>query len=500
MITAHSLRFIFVLCLLGACLTGSAAADDPILLAEEPRGLVVVEGQNRFEMSGLSGTLSVRAGRPGEIRFMARTLDEAREEIPVSIWQVGNGFRMLPAEGHEEEPILLEMSVAPEVAVSLEVFDSRLTLQGIRGDVEVDGAGLELSARALTGNAEFRISDSTLSLDGLEGALTLNGEGIEASARRVGLGATLNMQRGALGITELRGGVDADFENIMFRAEKISGELRGQADGGEFRVTDLKGDGELWLSESPLILEKLQGKLQVDTDAAVQFGQIAGDLAVRHSRFGSSIRGTGSQGILDLEINGGEVVLSDLKGPTKLRGSDLTLDLKDLQAELDIQTRSSTIQIQKAAGGINIENDFGNVTIQEAVDTVKIVNEGGDVRITQLKGQAEVKGSGGEVVVKWSQVGTKANSRIENEDGDVHVSIPMGSGCRIDAEAPYGRIEASHPDIRVTADGNFASGVLGRRNQPVIDIKSGADLFLKTPGRASGNRPEGLPRGGKRTP
>ncbi len=499
MITAHSIRSILVCTALGLFLGGIAAADEPILLAEEARGLVVVEGQNRFEMAELSGTLSVRAGRPGEIRFMARTLDESREELPVSIWQVDNAFRMLPAEGHEERPVLLEMSVGPEIAVVLEVYDSRLTLQGLRGDVEVTGAGLELSARALTGNGEFQLDESTFSLDGLEGALTLTGEGIEASARRVGGGATLTLQGGAIGITELRGGIEADLENIMFRAEKLSGELRGQADGGEFRLSDLKGDGELWLSEAPLILEKLQGKLQVDTDAAVQFTQIAGDLTVRHSRFGSSIRGTGSQGSLDLEMNGGELVLADLKGPTKIRGSDLTVDLKDLQAELDIQSRSSTIQIEKAAGGITIENDFGNVSIQDAAEAVKVVNEGGDVSIRQLKGQAEVKADGGEVVVKWAQVGTKANSHIENEDGDVHVSLPEGSGCRIDAEAPYGRIEADHPDIRVTADGNFASGVLGRRNQPVIEVKSGADLFLKTPGRASVDRPAGLPRGGKRT-
>ncbi len=500
MINAHSIRSVFVLCALGLFPAGSAVADEPILLAEEARGLVVVEEQKRFEISGIYGTLSVRAGRPGEIRFMARTLDESREEIPVAIWQVGNGFTMLPAEGHEEQPILLETSVGPGVAVSLDVFDSRLTLQGIRGDVEISGAGLELNVRALTGSAEFLISESTLNLDGLEGALTLTGEGIEASARRVGGGATLSIQGGALGISELRGGVEADFENIMFRGEKLDGELRGQADGGEFRLTEMKGDGEIWLSETPLIVEKLQGKLQVDTDAAVQFTQITGDLTVRHSRFGSSIRGAGSQGNLDLEMNGGTVVLSELKGPTKLRGSDLSIDLRDLQAPVDIKTRSSTIEIEKAAGGISIENDFGSVSVRNAAENVKVVNEGGDVSIVQLKGQAEVKADGGEVVVKWSQVGTSANSRIENKDGDVHVALPEGSGCRIDAEAPYGRIEANHPDIRVTADGNFASGILGRRNQPVIEVKSGADLFLKTLGSGNPNRPPRLPRGGKRVP
>ncbi len=500
MINAHSIRSAFVFCALGLYLAGTAVADEPILLAEEARGLVVVEEQNRLELSGISGTLSVRAGRPGEIRFMARTLDEPREEIPVAIWQVGNGFRMLPAEGHEEQPILLETSVGPGVAVSVEVFDSRLTLQGIRDDVEVDGAGLELSARALTGNAEFRISESTLSLDGLEGALTLTGEGIEASARRVGGGATLTVQEGALGITEFRGGVEADFENIVFRGEKLDGDFRGQADGGEFHLSDMKGDGELWLNEVPLSLERLTGRMEVDTDAAVEFTQIAADLTVRHSRFGSSIRGAGSQGNLDLDMNGGTVVLSGLEGPTKLRGSDLSVELKDVNGAVDIQTRSSTIQIEKAAGGISIKNDFGNVSIQKASETVKVVNEGGDVSILQFRGQAEVRADGGEVVVKWAQIGTTANSRIENEDGDVHVSFPEGAGCRIDAEAPYGRIEAEHPDIRVTADGNFASGVLGRRNQPVIEVKSGADLFLKTRARARANRPQGMPRRSQKEP
>ena len=53
------------------------------------------------------------------------------------------------------------------------------------------------------------------------------------------------------------------------------------------------------------------------------------------------------------------------------------------------------------------------------------------------------------------------DSVIENAAGDVEVRFPARAGCRIEAEARNGRIETVLPGVRVTDDGDFASGFVG---------------------------------------
>jgi hypothetical protein len=49
----------------------------------------------------------------------------------------------------------------------------------------------------------------------------------------------------------------------------------------------------------------------------------------------------------------------------------------------------------------------------------------------------------------------------------------------VEAEARYGTVDSNLRDIQVADDGRTASGVLGRRNRPAIQIKSGRDVYLR---------------------
>jgi len=76
-----------------AALSGSLRAEDPILLAEGAGGILDLEGERRLEVVGLQGSILVRLGKEGEIRFAARSLSDRKVERPVALWADGTTLR-----------------------------------------------------------------------------------------------------------------------------------------------------------------------------------------------------------------------------------------------------------------------------------------------------------------------------------------------------------------------------------------------------------------------
>ena len=483
-----------------ACVFAAGApvtAAEAELLAEESSAEVIVRGQSTVSLEAFQGTLSVRVGRPGEMRFMARTLDNRRAEQPVALWLDGSTFRMRPLEGQESTPTLLEMSVAPELRIEIEVDDSTVLATEIHSDLEVRGRGLEITARGLRGSAEFAISDSRIDVNSVLGSLELEGSGIEGKVARVGGGMSAVLTTSRLEIDDVTGGTDLEFEDTTLVVSTLRTSTEIRLERGSVHASKIQGQCNLWLSEAPLVIEN-SNAVTVNTDAEVRFSNVQ-QMEIIADAYGVPVRGQGGQR-LELETSGADVILAKIGGEVRIRGEELDIHLTEPGGEVTITTIGSTVLVEKAAGPITIENDFGEVTVRNAAKAVRIVNRNGDVNVSALRAPIDLRADSERIAVTWTAMSGEGDSYVENENGDVHVAFPPNGGGRVKAESRYGQIESSLEAIQIADDGKSATGVLGRSERPVIQVRAGGDLQIapsagaarRSPPKGKGrNRPPG---------
>jgi len=479
---------------LTAALVSALVAEEPLLLSEESGGILELEGERRLEIVGVNGLIVVRQGKPGELRFAARKSDDTKTERPVALWLDGSTLRLAPAEGLEDEPLRLEVSIPAEFDTRFKVVDSTVNVSGLRGRVEVSGERLLLTIRSIEASVDLELSDSTVQLVSVTEDVDLQGDEIDGRFDNVGGLLTLNVQTGDIRVNHLRGELDADLEDAVLAGDNLMALVRVEASGGSTSLFGCRAGARLILSDTPLELRQSKGSIEIDSDAEVRFQEHEGPLTVRGS--GAAVYGGKlSGGALDIETSGAEVRLEDIEGATMIRGDRLDVHVTGSKGELTVSTTSSNVQVDKAQTAVTIENDFGNVEIHEATKLVQVFSRDGEVRLDGLKGPAQVRADGPTVEVHWTAFSGTESSSVENARGDVRVSVPTNARCRIDAHAPNGRVESDIEELHISDDGHSASGLLsgGRAaapqvKKPTIEVKAAGDLYVFAAGQLASER------------
>jgi hypothetical protein len=100
------------------------------------------------------------------------------------------------------------------------------------------------------------------------------------------------------------------------------------------------------------------------------------------------------------------------------------------------------------------------------------------VHLLELSSSAQVEADGRSVEVTWVSIPSGVDNLIKNDGGDVVVRFLDGTGCRVTAEAPYGRVETDLPRVIVQHGGSSAVGYVGAAKQPNVTVKSGGNIEL----------------------
>jgi hypothetical protein len=248
------------------------------------------------------------------------------------------------------------------------------------------------------------------------------------------------------------------------------------------------GGGVLELSATPLTLSHTKGDLEVDTDADLGFTQHEGRLKV--VGYGAAVRGTGSNGTLEIETDGAEVRLEQCAGTTTVRGRELDLNVFNPTGEVAVQVVSSRVSVKKAGGPLRLANEFGDIEVAESTHPVEVTIRDGNARLVGLKSSVKLDADGGdEIEVGWVSFSGQEDSLIRSGSGDLTVRLPSGANLRVEAQAPDGQIESGLQAIVVAEDGHSASGTLGATRagtqtpRPTIRVHGGGDIHLDSPGR-----------------
>ena len=468
-------------------LLGSAVAlpaQEPELLADLADGMLTLEGENKLSIRDLQGAVSVRPGKAGEIRYSARSSDNRREERPVALWLDGRTLQFRPLAGQEGEKLILQISISPELAGEIELVDSRISAGGFGGGLELRGRNLKAELFSIGESLRVELEGGTLGVESVAGDASLDTRGTEVKVNRVSGYLTLVAQGAPVELFQLGSDVEASLDAVDLKVEEVRGAFRASAEGGSLALSQLMQGAELRLDEAAVSLSGSKGSIEIDTNAEVRFRDLEASLRV--TSYGGNIRGQGSAGPLELTTSGAEVVLENLGASAQVQGDDLTVRVKGVRGDLLVRTTGSNLVLEDLQGTVDVENDFGDIIVKKAAKGLKVVSRDGDVRIIDLSGPLNLKSDGNEVRVSWAAMAQDGDSEIENERGDVWLGFPPKGGGRLEVEAKAGRIESSVAGVRVTDDGNFASGLLGRANRPTIQVKAGANVYIATagPGKA----------------
>jgi hypothetical protein len=466
--------------LLGALLltvgSGSSLADEPVLLADQADGVIDTEGIRRIEISGIQGTLTLRAGQAGKLRFACRSLDNRREERPVALWETESTMRLAFSEQLESQRLLLEVALPAEMSGTVHAEDSNLVINGVRGDLDLTGKNLVFAGRSLGGDIDLNITGGSVTVILGEGNVDIEGRDLQTKLAQIAGDVEISQVGGRLELLEIAGSVSLDVEETDVVSDLIGGELTVQATRGTLSFNHAQGRGVFELSEAPLKLLAPESAIEVDTDAAVEFENVVSSLSVRS--YGGGLSGTGAKGVLQFSGSDGEVRVGQLEGDASIVGDQLKVSVKGVSGNLTVNTTSSEVSVTDAGGRVDLTNDFGDVKLERVAKAIKIVSRDGNVEVNGLQAPANVKADGPQLTVHWAASSREANSSIENAGGDVRVLFSPQGGGRLDAEARHGRIETKLPDVKVAEDGTRAAGIINRQSSPTIRVVSGGDLFL----------------------
>jgi len=477
------------LCLaLGFTNARSQEADSqPVLLHDEADGLVAVDSIGAIRIVGISGKVSLRTGKEGELRYASRSRDDRSTEKPVALWMRDGTLELSALAGTETERLWVEMTVPPGLAVDVDLDDSEIEVAGLRSALGLRGSKLAVQARGIYGDVVVDAANSDVGIDGVDGSVEIDGEALRLTVRNVSSSVSGVLSGGNAEIVDVRGTADFDLQGTVLAGQRFDQGVRVSADASRVELGEVRRDADLRLSDTPLVLSGGQGRFTVDSDADVQLDSVQGMIAV--TGYGASVNGSGNSGRLDISTSQGAIVLNQHTGVVHVEGDGLQIEMHEQRGDVTVVTTGSEVLIEQVEGAADVTNDFGDVRIDGTSRALRIANVEGSIFASAIAGPVEVHGSGERVEVDWKAVADEGAQSISNEQGQVVAKLPANSRCRIEVESSYGTVRSEIPAVRVSDDERFASGVLGSVQTPVIQIRSAGDVLVTASGGAAAALP-----------
>jgi hypothetical protein len=447
-----------------------------VRLGEGPELVLHVRGETGVDLEGIRGEIRIRSGRASQMRFSCRGLEPGRPRLPVTLWRDGARFRIAPGEGSRDRARRLELTVPPGFRVRVEGRDAWVKASRLEGPIELSGEGLEFIGDSPRGDVTLELTGGRARVVDLDGDLTVDGRELELETRKVTGRVFAILEGGSAVFEQTRGDVDLNVHATALTLETVLGAARVRASTGTVRAQSVLRGGELILEDAPLELAGCGGTLRVETDAPVE---LSGNRAtVKIDGYGAPVTGRGHQGPLTIKTDGAEVLLEQLGGPLRLEGEALTARVDGAAAEVEVKTRSSRITVVDASAPVTIDNEYGDVAVESAEDRVTIRSRDGNVRLVEIAGPVSVDAEGRRVWVVWKSLHAGEDSEIVNRRGDVAVRFPDRGGCAVEASAHFGRIENDLDELRVSDDGDRASGEIRGQARPLVKIEAAGKVVL----------------------
>jgi DUF4097 and DUF4098 domain-containing protein YvlB len=179
---------------------------------------------------------------------------------------------------------------------------------------------------------------------------------------------------------------------------------------------------------------------------------------------------------VDAKTSGGDMRLTSVAGPSRLRTSGGDLIAKDLKGSLDGETSGGDVRLESIDGQVRAHTSGGNFHASGVRGDIDASTSGGDVRLLRIDGKIRASTSGGGV--QCELVGANRGIWASTSGGDVRLTVPKDVAATLDAESSGGSIRSELAVSTHSADEHRLSGPINGGGERIYAHTSGGDITL----------------------
>ncbi|HTU35138.1 MAG TPA: DUF4097 family beta strand repeat-containing protein [Candidatus Acidoferrum sp.] len=221
--------------------------------------------------------------------------------------------------------------------------------------------------------------------------------------------------------------------------------------------------------------------------SAVQASVSNGDIDVHDAASNVSatinsgnVRISDIQGNVSLSGHGGEVDVSDVSGDANLNGEFYgPIRVRNISQTTHFSSSRSNMILTHLAG--RLELDSGDVQLSNVAGAVKVATQNNDIDAEDVAGPLEIADSHGDITIRCSR---QPNAAIEvtDESGEVRLTLPDNSSFQISAVSQSGDVDSEFesPSLRLVNDQNVGrlTGTVGSGGPKIVIVTSYGTISL----------------------
>ncbi|MBI4429009.1 MAG: DUF4097 family beta strand repeat protein [Ignavibacteriales bacterium] len=344
----------------------------------------------------------------------------------------GEGFSLrklfnLEFRSYVRKDIRGEIFVPQSNALYTDMRYGSLSLEDMKGVLELDGQSNTLRLKNCTALKTIRNNYGKSTLDDCGGALRLES------------------QSGTVKVDDFKGSLDIEAKYSNITVSRVSESTTIHSQSGTLTIEDIGEDLSVESDYSTLTINRVKGlvgvsnksgKIKIKTVDGVQVDGLYSNIDI------TSVSGKSNKPI-KVRGQSGRLDLTDAVGDLVIDNPYSTMNLKNVKGNVELSSQSARITAENISGDWNSKTMYSSISIYGlTAQTVSIANKSNPVDV--------------ELVSKP----TKLN--INNEYGSVTVSLPSGFSGDVRLKATYGRIRSDLPvEVEDVGSGAIAIGKIG---------------------------------------
>ena len=192
------------------------------------------------------------------------------------------------------------------------------------------------------------------------------------------------------------------------------------------------------------------------------------------------------EGAIDADIRRGSVRVNNVQGDINVSGriddstvSNVTgslhltgdffgqMNLSKITREVTFKSSRTDMEMAALSGDLSLES--GELRAKSLAGPVRLVTKSYDIRLDDYSGDLKLDNSNGSVELQ--PAGKLGTMDVNNQKGDVHLTLPAQAAFELNARAHRGDIESDFQNIHVTSENedHTATGAVGN-NGPKLNI------------------------------
>lgn len=221
--------------------------------------------------------------------------------------------------------------------------------------------------------------------------------------------------------------------------------------------------------------------------AAVEANATSGDIDVHDAasdvsvtQNSGSVRLSNIGGNVSVGGRGGEVDVSDVAGDASFSGEFFgPIRLRNIAKTTRYTSSRSALMLTRLTGRLQL--DSGQLQVSDVAGPVKLATENKDIDAEDVAGQLEIANSHGDITVRCSRPPTAPIS-ISDESGEVSLTLPSNSSFEISAVSQSGEVDSEFQDpaLRLVNDPSMGrlNGKIGAGSPKITIVTSYGTISL----------------------